>query len=183
MYLRPFHFDDHQQIADLHTRSWRSAYRTILRPEFLQHELPANRLHMWRERLQAEAGAGFGILAADEQDHSLLGFAWVIPDYDAQWGSLLDNLHVDPDCKGRGIGRALLAAVCRTCELHASGRALHLWAFAENHPARRFYENLGAKACEETTSTAPGGGEAREWRYAWQDWADLSKRLDSPQDE
>jgi GNAT superfamily N-acetyltransferase len=61
----------------------------------------------------------------------VVGFATVEPGW-------LEQLYVDPDRLGEGIGRALLD--------HAKRRqpdGLLLWTFQVNHRARRFYERNG----------------------------------------
>ncbi|MGQ7296914.1 GNAT family N-acetyltransferase [Quadrisphaera sp. KR29] len=73
----------------------------------------------------------------------------------------VDQLYVDPDHQGRGVGRALL-------ERAKAGSAgdLQLWTFARNARARAFYEGAGFTAEEETDGT---GNEEREpdVRYRW----------------
>ena len=61
----------------------------------------------------------------------LLGFAAVS-------GGWLEQLYVDPDHQGRGLGRALLDDAKR---LRPGGLRLHV--FTRNAPARRFYESAG----------------------------------------
>ena len=56
----------------------------------------------------------------------------------------IDDLCVDENCRGKGIGKALYAAACR----YAKGRrcynvTLNVWSF--NESAMRFYEALGMK--------------------------------------
>jgi GNAT superfamily N-acetyltransferase len=54
---------------------------------------------------------------------------------DGEW---LDQLYVDPDLTGRGIGSRLLAVADRE-----RPRGLQLWTFASNAGAQRFYERHG----------------------------------------
>ena len=61
----------------------------------------------------------------------LVGFAAVA-------GGWLEQLYVDPDHQGRGVGRALLEDAKR---LRPGGLRLHV--FTRNEPARRFYEAAG----------------------------------------
>jgi putative acetyltransferase len=49
----------------------------------------------------------------------------------------VDHLYLDPLQRGQGIGAALMRLTMTRQE------TLQLWCFAENHPARRFYERLG----------------------------------------
>ncbi|MZD06742.1 GNAT family N-acetyltransferase [Streptomyces sp. SID5785] len=76
-------------------------------------------------------------------------------------GDELDQLYVDPDRQGRGLGGRLLALAK---ERRPAG--LDLWTFQVNAGARRFYERHGFRAVEETDGSR---NEEREpdVRYAW----------------
>jgi GNAT superfamily N-acetyltransferase len=54
---------------------------------------------------------------------------------DAGW---VDQLYVDPDHQGQGIGSRLLSVAKKR-----SPEGLQLWTFATNHRARDFYEQHG----------------------------------------
>jgi GNAT superfamily N-acetyltransferase len=66
-----------------------------------------------------------------EQDGALAGI--LVLD-----GELLDQLYVDPDLTGRGIGARLLDVAKRE-----RPNGLRLWTFASNAGAQRFYERHG----------------------------------------
>jgi GNAT superfamily N-acetyltransferase len=61
---------------------------------------------------------------------------------DGEW---VDQLYVDPDITGRGIGSRLLAVAKRE-----RPQALRLWTFASNTGAQRFYERHGFVALRRT---------------------------------
>jgi GNAT superfamily N-acetyltransferase len=73
----------------------------------------------------------------------------------------LDQLYVDPDRQGLGIGGRLLDLARQR-----SPTGLQLWTFRVNAPARRFYERRGFVAVEETDGSR---NEEREpdVRYVW----------------
>jgi GNAT superfamily N-acetyltransferase len=73
----------------------------------------------------------------------------------------IDQLYLEPDWRGRGIGDRFVALAK---ELFPSG--LTLWTFQVNHDAARFYEMHGFVAVERTDGE---GNEEREpdVRYAW----------------
>ncbi len=63
-------------------------------------------------------------------------------------GLYLEDLFVQPACRGRGIGKALLAYLARLALERGCGR--FEWAVLDwNKPARDFYESLGAEANSE----------------------------------
>lgn len=73
----------------------------------------------------------------------------------------LDQLYVDPDHLGAGIGGALVVHAKRLRPL-----GLQLWTFQANVGARRFYERHGFVAVEQTEGDNEEG--APDVRYQWQ---------------
>jgi GNAT superfamily N-acetyltransferase len=76
-------------------------------------------------------------------------------------GEELDQLHLDPGRRGRGVGDRLVDLAKR---LRPSG--LSLWTFQVNAPARRFYERHGFVAVEWTGGERSEEGEP-DVRYVW----------------
>jgi GNAT superfamily N-acetyltransferase len=135
----------------------------------LDGPLLADRLAAWRGRFAAVNRTDQMVLV-DEQAGQMQGFACAFLDADPDWGSLLDNLHVVPECKGRGLGRQLMAEVANRL-LKVDRTRLHLWAFEQNHAARRFYERLGGILTTSQAESAPDGKEVNVVRYCWSDLA------------
>jgi len=169
MTIRMAEAADADLIAQLHARSWHTAYRGILSDEFLDGPLHADRRGLWRARF-AEADRTDQMVLVDEEAGKIQGFACVFLDADPDWGSLLDNLHVVPESKGRGLGRQLMAEVANRL-LKLDRTRLHLWAFEQNHAARRFYERLGGVVTTSQAESAPDGREVNAVRYCWSDLA------------
>jgi GNAT superfamily N-acetyltransferase len=166
---------DADVVAALHVASWRSAYRGVLRDELLDGDMMPFRLGFWRARLGGPGARQFGWLALAEGEP--VGFAFALGGADPAWGTQIDNLHVLPAHKRRGIGRRLLAEVGAWYLASAPGEGLFLWVYEQNAAARRFYERLGAAAVERMVIDAPGGGQVAEWRYAWPSSAALLDAL------
>ena len=55
-----------------------------------------------------------------------LGFVWVLLDEEPAWGVRLDNLHVNPQLKGTGIGYALFQAAREWTAQMMPDAAMHL---------------------------------------------------------
>jgi GNAT superfamily N-acetyltransferase len=164
---------DADAIAQLHTRSWQSTYRGILSDAFLRGPLSENRHMLWRTRLSISDSVDQFVLV-DEQGGAIRGFACAFLRADPEWDCLLDNLHVVPDLKGRGLGRHLMGAVAeRVLRSNSAGR-LHLWAFEQNLVARRFYERLGGIITGRHVEVAPDGSEVNALRYCWSDLSGLA---------
>lgn len=80
-----------------------------------------------------------------EQDGEALGLALYFPTYSTfagEAGLYVEDLVVRQDARGRGVGRALLAACAAEAEREGCAR-LMLSVLDWNHPARRLYEKLG----------------------------------------
>jgi GNAT superfamily N-acetyltransferase len=76
-------------------------------------------------------------------------------------GDWVDQLYVDPDQLGKGIGSCLLSvAKARSPEV------LQLWTFAANHRARNFYEQHGFVITDRTDGTR-NEEEAPDILYRW----------------
>ena len=150
------------RISAIHAASWKSAYRGILADNYLDHEVEADRLAHWQQRVpQLEAGVGEIFLATMASRPS--GFVCIEIGPDSEWGALVDNLHVLPRYRGENIGGLLLAAAEDWARRHRQIQ-LHLWVFEENHSARRFYRREGWHEAERQSEEIPGGGERIVWR-------------------
>jgi GNAT superfamily N-acetyltransferase len=173
MTIRAAGLADAVAIAQLHTHSWQTAYRGILRDDFLEGPLPENRRMLWHARLSDTQRADQFVLV-DEHHGAIRGFACAFLDADPQWGCLLDNLHVLPDLKGQGLGRQLLSAVAERVRRSDPHSRLHLWAYEQNLAARRFYERLGGVVTECHAELALDGTQVNAVRYCWSDLTGLA---------
>jgi GNAT superfamily N-acetyltransferase len=173
MTIRPAELADANAIARLHTSSWQTAYRGILREDFLEGPLHENRRLLWHARLSDFDRIDQFVLV-DEQAGVIRGFACAFLDADPEWGCLLDNLHVVPELKGNGLGRQLMTAVAeRVLQSDSFGR-LHLWAYEQNLAARRFYERLGGIITEQRAEPALDGTQVNAVRYCWSELSGLA---------
>jgi GNAT superfamily N-acetyltransferase len=75
-------------------------------------------------------------------------------------GDSVDQLYVDPDLTGRGIGRQLLDVAKRE-----RPNGLQLWTFESNVGAQRFYERHGFTARDRTDGDNEQG--APDILYVW----------------
>lgn len=65
-------------------------------------------------------------------------------------GIWLEDLFVEPEQRGAGLGRELLATLARTC-VDRGYQRLEWWVLDWNEPSIGFYESLGARAQDEWT--------------------------------
>ena len=102
MIYRDASINDFKKIAQLHAESWCINYRGIYSEVFLSKDVVHNRLAVWEKRLLQPTSNQKIILA--EEDSQLYGFICVYGQYDFEFGTFVDNLHVKTSMKGQGIG-------------------------------------------------------------------------------
>lgn len=164
--------DDAEQVAALHAASWRRHYRGAYADSFLDGDVLADRRAIWTARL-AEPASTVTVLAED--DAGLAGFVHIILDEDAEWGSLIDNLHVTHHRQYTGIGTALLAHGAQGILEHATHPGAYLWVLEQNTAAQQFYQARGGACVAKALVDPPGGVRSRlngspvKLRIAWPD--------------
>jgi GNAT superfamily N-acetyltransferase len=173
--LRRAQAADEPAIARLHADSWRTAYRGILCDDFLADTVVANRRELWRTRF-SEIDRQDQVILVGEEHGEIQAFACAFLDADPEWGTLLDNLHVLPGLKGRGLGRQLISAVAENVRRHALHCMLHLWVYEQNDQARGFYERLGGIVSGRVSEAAPDGSRVNALRYGWRELSLLLER-------
>ena len=135
--LRPAFSTDLRAIARLHIESWRSAYAHYLPAAYLGKPVERDLEALWARLDPAD------LVIVAEEGCRLTGFAAFRPEAGDD-GPLLDNLHVAPDRRGRGIGAKLLEAA--VVELAALGETrFWLTVIDGNQDARRFYRRMGGQ--------------------------------------
>jgi ribosomal protein S18 acetylase RimI-like enzyme len=164
--IRPATEADAAAIAELHAASWRDAYAHILAPEFLSGSIETDRLAVWSQRLRDSPPTQVVNVAFDPTGKAQ-AFVCGYCDFDPVWGSVVDNLHVRPQARGRGIGEQLLRSVAGDLSTRASSSGLHLWVFEANVAGVRFYERLGDRVVERDSSEIPAAGGKAVLRVHW----------------
>jgi ribosomal protein S18 acetylase RimI-like enzyme len=152
-------------IAQLHTKSWQKHYRGIYSDDYLDNYLSAERSGVWNERF-ATANPNMMVLKAIRAEETI-GFACTFLQYDQEFGALVDNLHVLHKYQGRGIGRELLRQSAEWVRSTDPNSGIYLYVLKENHPARQFYQNLGATFSPVLTHKNPNGDIDEIFRCSW----------------
>jgi len=133
---------DAVSVARIHVESWKIAYRGIMPDDVIARTDVAYRTTFWKERIADTAWPVFLL----EERGVPLAFCQIIAsrdgDDDAARVAHITSLHVLPQLRGRGHGRALLDHAI--AEIRRRGLTeLTLWVLEANQPARRFYEKHG----------------------------------------
>jgi len=167
---------DAEAIASLHTESWRDAYRGILPDSYLDRQIIDERATLWRSRFSSLASDRC-LVVLTESPVDLVGFTCVLLDDDPQWGACLDNLHVLPGWRNRGVGRLLFGRAAQWVKSTKPGWPIHLWVFEANLGARRFYDALGGEVIEHHKKEVLKGIEISSVLYLWRDVEELLTNL------
>jgi len=160
---------DAATIAAIHCASWRDAYANVLDPAYLRGPIEGERQSFWSARFAEADPARTVFLAAAPP----AAFMCVYRDLDAVWGSLVDNLHVLPELRGRGVGERLMRTAARHLAGQAQRAGLHLWVFEANRDGLRFYRRLGGEVADRNVSRIPAARGATVLRVVWPDVAAL----------
>jgi ribosomal protein S18 acetylase RimI-like enzyme len=165
--------DDAAAVAGLHADSWRRHYRGAFSDAFLDGDVAGYLLAEWTGRLSAPDPQACTIVV--ELDGEVVGLAHTQLGENADWGALLDNLHVSYGLKRLGIGTRLLALTAQVVLDSTPGSGLYLWVLEQNAGARAFYTARGG-TCVETAAVPPPGGDPTRLhgsptglRFAWPD--------------
>ena len=92
------------------------------------------------------------VLFAVEEGHEI-GFALFFHNFSTflgRAGIYLEDLYVVPECRGRGVGKAILKQLARIAVERGCGR-LEWWCLDWNRPSIEFYLSLGAEQMSEWT--------------------------------
>lgn len=126
---------EYQDLAWLQIRSWRDVYPGIMPAWYLDEGIEKDQLTRWAE---LHPKGDDLILVADED--GIKGFVtiWCQPD------PFIDNLHVEPGLRSRGMGERLMRATASRL-IDKGYDSVFLYVAAKNPRAVAFYRNLGGR--------------------------------------
>ncbi|ORV46883.1 acetyltransferase [Mycobacterium europaeum] len=132
---------DAHEVAGLHARSWRVAYRGLIAEDYLDSLSPealVDRYTFGRVGLRMPST----LVAVDGPAIRGFATAGLCRDGDLPNFGELMALYVDPDHVATGLGRLLMSAARgRLRSIGVTGAVL--WVLDANTPARHFYERDG----------------------------------------
>ena len=168
--------DDADAIAAAHAESWRATYRGILSDAYLDGPIDKERRRLWRKRF---ADASPPLTVVGYEGETLAGFACAFVKDDARWGTRIDNLHVLPAFKRRGLATQLMRVLAGRIDAVAPDTPVYLWVYEVNHAARAAYESLGGRLTEHGSRTGADGTDAPALRYTWTSPAEIGANTDA----
>lgn len=164
---------DADAIADLHALSWRTTYRGTLPDSFLDGDVVVERRAAWARFFSAPRAGAVAFLAVGA-DRDLDGFIAFERGEEAGYDAVIENLHVAPRARGRGLGKRLMETAAGHLLDRGAG-SVCLWVYDDNKAAIGFYRSLGGVA--DAHGTDPfAGADAPHTRIGWQDLAALRRR-------
>jgi len=138
--------DDADALGGISGRAWDATYRGIV-PGPVLEEWITGAAASWHEAFTTRAPDSPARAWVAERDGVLLGYATTSPAKD-NWlpppdgAGEVTNLYLEPAAIGTGLGRRLYEHA--VSDLRERGfNPLVIWAFRDNHRARRFYERMG----------------------------------------
>lgn len=165
MTIRLATIEDAAAVAEVHVRTWQSAYRGLLPDHALNSMTPEQRRPMWERLLGAAPGTASVIVAVCGD--MVAGIASFGPADDAVAAISvfeLYALYVDPAAQRQGIGRLLLLGA--EDAMQRAGSTLgQLWVLDGNEPAQRFYRSHGWHADGVSKEDVLFGVPVREVRF------------------
>jgi ribosomal protein S18 acetylase RimI-like enzyme len=159
--------NDWTEIAALHAASWRNSHRGILSDAYLDGQVLSERIGVWRGCFRAAPANQYVVVAEDQS--VVVGFGCAYGNEDDQLGTKLDNPHVLPTQKRRGIGTMMIENIASWSSENHPGKGVFLWVFERNLPARQFYERLAGIIAGDTIWTARDGTAVKSLLYVWKD--------------
>lgn len=165
MIFREANLKDLSNIAALHAQSWCENYSDVLSDEYLNKEVYDDRTKVWTDRLTMPSNNQFILVA--EIDSILCGFICAFGAKHTDFGTIIDNLHVKSNIKGKGIGTKLLIEAAKWAVNNYKNDDLYLEVLEGNIKAIKFYESLGAKNIDISYWKTPCGNKVKEFIYSW----------------
>lgn len=139
--VRPATSEDAADVASVHVRSWKVAYRGLLPDQYLDDLRPEDRMAHYT---LGSSDPDLPSTLVAVVDGVIRGFVTTGPCADAE-GSAMGEvlaLHVDPRSRGIGIGRRLITDARAALSQRGFVEAV-LWVLAGNTRAERFYRADG----------------------------------------
>lgn len=152
-------------IARLHMANWRRDYARLLPATALGEDLPRFMARLWTE--EAAPLSRTWVLA---DSAGLIGFALCA--HNAESGLYVASLHVDAKRRGKGAGRALMAALAA----QAGDGPISLEVLAGNHAARAVYRHWHGVESAPFAETMLGAS-VESCKVTWAEASTLAARL------
>jgi GNAT superfamily N-acetyltransferase len=127
-----------------------SFIRKLAEYERLSHKVVVDEAQLRKSLFGPHPAAEVAIAYLDEQPAGFAVYFHNFSTFAGRPGLYLEDLFVEPQLRGKGIGKSLLAYLARLAEERGCARVD--WAVLDwNEPAKRFYRKLGAEPMDDWT--------------------------------
>ena len=159
--VRRARLSDAADLAEVHRRSWLSAYRGMIPHTQLMSMLDRRSSGWWRDAVRSRE-----TLLVLEVADTIAGYATCGPSRtNRRFEGEIYELYLDPGYQGLGFGEYLFEA-CRATLDERCLRGLIVWVLADNDAAARFYFARGGRAIAETVERL-GSVNVAKRAYTW----------------
>ncbi|MDJ0984458.1 MAG: GNAT family N-acetyltransferase [Desulfobacterales bacterium] len=165
MLVRTIRRSDRPHIAALQTESWQDSYADVLPESYLTDQLAEDLKRYW------------GTVQIKPEDIVMVAEAAEVIGFIAIWcrpEPFIDNLHVKPSQRSRGIGSMLMASAARQM-IQQGHNTAYLWVVESNTQAIRLYQRLGG-TCTDRNLKDLFGHAVPNIKI---EWSDISTLLNS----
>jgi ribosomal protein S18 acetylase RimI-like enzyme len=171
MNVRLAQFEDFQKIAQLHARSWQLNYQHLMSPEYLDKQVANDLTALWQTRLTNPPFNQYVIVA--EEGGLICGFVCAFGNHSFEYGTFIDNLHIDDAYMNRGFAKQLMRAVKEWASTYYANSGVYLEVLTKNEHAVNFYERISGEKLIEREWQSPCGRQLDETLYRWKTANDL----------
>jgi GNAT superfamily N-acetyltransferase len=160
--LRLATIEDAETIANIHVRTWQTAYERIIPAPYLASLSIQERANLWR-RVISEQNATVLLAVTPRGEVGFISFG-PSREKDGNEKAEIYAIYVLPEFWNQGIGRELVEEAERRIK-DSHFIALTLWVLEKNALARRFYEARGFRLDTSRKEETIGGLLLAELRY------------------
>ncbi|HYN35395.1 MAG TPA: GNAT family N-acetyltransferase [Actinomycetota bacterium] len=144
--FRPATREDVPRIAAIHVAGWNAAYKGRIDDQALAERTVDKRIELWNEVFDGGDRFRDHEVHVAEDSGAIVGFTQFGPsdDDDVDQATTVNvyALYLDPELRGRGLGRGLLDHVVARARA-AGAKLATLYVLVGNDEASSFYERVG----------------------------------------
>lgn len=173
--IRKATLEDARNMTKVQIATWKSAYKNILDPKFLDHlSIDTNEEHR-QKTINVEF---IHNIVAESEDGLIVGFAICGDERsnDPIYKGEVSAIYVLDEFQRMGVGKKLLT-YCIECLLKDGIRTMKIWVLKDNS-YQNFYKKMGGVLIGEKKIKL-GGKKYAELAFGWQDLNQLAIRLKS----
>ena len=147
--IRKAKIEDSNSIASLILRGWQTAYKGLIKQEFLDSMKEDEMNKGWKKSIFSQNENNN--VYVYEKENKILGiirFGKVDDENDISHNAEIHVLYVEPELKRNGIGSKLFN-YAKNYFIEHNRKNLIIWCLKGNNPSIEFYKKMGGKSVSE----------------------------------